>query len=262
MKATGEHYKPDGMTREVKPPVDVVYPLGRGSQHNDLELRYSLRSLEYYVHNIRKIFIVGDIPKWIDKEKIVHIPAKDQYGKRALNVYAKIFYACEHPDITDDFLLMNDDFFFIRVRDASKFPFYYRGNLKDFLSSPGTSGYRLMLANTYKVLKEKGFGTRHFGVHVPMLINKLAFTYLLGDFDFDKGKGYSFRCLYGNLRMLEATYITDPKLYNPCRDAEEVAKKVSYREVFSISDASLNPAMQKYLEEKFPEVSPFEKDKR
>ena len=262
----GEKFNPAGL-REVSNPVDIVYPLGTGSLFNNLELRYSLRSLEKYVHNYQTVYIVGEKPGWINWEKeadesagkIIHIPYKEFTGSdRAHNVVCKLFTACEMPELTEDFLLMNDDFFFVCTRDAVTYPNYYKGEIKDTITTHRNFHYKRRLQMTYDELKARGFGTRDFGIHLPVIINKTAFPYILGEFEFSAEKTYSFRCLYGNLRILEATYLTDVKIYTALKTPEQIESKASYRDCISINDASLNDAMKIFLQNKFPEPSPYE----
>ncbi|KAH0793126.1 Stealth protein CR4, conserved region 4 [Histomonas meleagridis] len=92
------------------------------------EIRYSLRSAELYVPWVRKIFIITDeqtIP-YIksDHPKIVYIDHKQILPKYALPNYNS--FAIEEgivniPGLSNNFLYLNDDFFFSRPANKSDF---------------------------------------------------------------------------------------------------------------------------------------------
>ena len=86
---------------------------------NNDELKYSLRSVEKYAPWIRKIFIITDNqkPKWlnISNPKIQVIDHKDILPNKSLPCYNS--HVIEHfiskiPDLSEYFLLSNDDTFF------------------------------------------------------------------------------------------------------------------------------------------------------
>ena len=56
-------------------PMDAVY-IFRHSDDDDLELRYSLRSVAQHAPWLRKIWIYGDRPNWLadDRALIEHVP--------------------------------------------------------------------------------------------------------------------------------------------------------------------------------------------
>lgn len=88
---------------------DLVYVIGNGSQVNDLELRFSLRSAEKFCPWVRNVFIVGKKPKWLSSEAI-HIPETDPYNHfKDANIIHKILRACNDPRVSEDFMFCSDD---------------------------------------------------------------------------------------------------------------------------------------------------------
>ena len=87
--------------------MDFVY-IVKKDEHND-DLRYSLRSIaKFYPKN--RVWIVGYKPSWI--QNVNYIPVKqtqDKWKNSILNIQT----ACECENISEDFILMNDDFFCI-----------------------------------------------------------------------------------------------------------------------------------------------------
>src|SRR5436190_6206687 len=76
--------------------IDVLIPLGKGSRHDNLELKYCLRSIEKHLTGIKNVWIVGQKPGWIDYNLVVHVPYQDNPNNwmRANNIYNKILNGC------------------------------------------------------------------------------------------------------------------------------------------------------------------------
>ena len=91
------------------------------------ELKYSLRSIEKYAPWVRKIFIVTDnqTPSWLDTDnnKIEIVDHKDIFDKQYLPSYnSNAIESCIHkvPDLSNNFLSMNDDLFIGRPSKISE----------------------------------------------------------------------------------------------------------------------------------------------
>lgn len=92
------------------------------------ELRFSLRSVEKYIPWINNIFIItdGQIPEWLDlnnpKIKIVNhsdiIPSK---YLPLFNSSAIEYYLDKIPDLSENFIYMNDDIFFNKPMSVENF---------------------------------------------------------------------------------------------------------------------------------------------
>ena len=108
--------------------LDLVYILGRGSNWQNNELRYSLRSVEKFVTGIRNVFIIGEKPSFIN-DQVIHIPYKDVYTNKARNIMAKILRACNDSRMTKNFMLWNDDYFAIQPFSAIDYPYYFKCDL-------------------------------------------------------------------------------------------------------------------------------------
>jgi hypothetical protein len=246
--------------------VDIVYPLGSGSKHDNLELRFSLRSIERYLHDYRNIYIIGVKPKWLltgeflsddGTHKVIHIPFTD-YKQRSENVFNKLMHISNMPDVTDDFLLMNDDFFFIHARSAADYKFYYRGEIADWLKTAQHSAYKQTIENTYRALIKRGVTTYNYAVHKPLLIYRQAFTVLMDDFDFRINGGYSVRSLYCNLRVVGGELIDDPKINRPRTEKHLGTIPYKYGDSFSVNDRALNKEMIAWMQGYYPWAAPYE----
>ena len=105
-------------------PYDAVYPLGSGSKWNNNELRYSLRSLEKNLVDLRNVYIVGYRPEWLTGA--IHIPCDDPLPhNKDGNIIRKILRACQTPGLSEDFLQVSDDQILLRpLSFAELYPYY------------------------------------------------------------------------------------------------------------------------------------------
>ena len=87
--------------------LDFVYIIKPGE--SGIELRYSLRSIAKHFPN-NKVWIVGYKPYYV--ENVNYLPV-EQTGSKWSNSTNNVIQACKCEDISDDFILMNDDFYCI-----------------------------------------------------------------------------------------------------------------------------------------------------
>lgn len=180
--------------------MDALYYIGGGSMRHNIELRLSLRALEANGKNIDRVFVVGNKPEFLNNNvNYIWVDDKYQWWRNAFEKTK----AAINGGISEDFLLLNDDFFMLEEFDAEKYPYYYRDNLPEVGDRP----YTKVLANTRKILEREGKGIKHFGVHCPMRIN--AKQYL--ELEKYKNEPFSARCLYGNLFVKGARKVNDCK---------------------------------------------------
>jgi hypothetical protein len=180
--------------------MDVLYYIGGGSNRNNMELRYSLRALETNGKNIDRVFVVGNKPEFLgNKAEYIWVEDKYEWWR---NAFEKTKAAIK-AGISDEFLLMNDDFFMMQEFDAEKYPYFYQGDLPQI----GGRKYTDVLVNTRKVLEAEGKPYKHFGVHCPMRIIGKQYLELEKYFK----QPVSARCLYGNLFVKGARKVEDCK---------------------------------------------------
>lgn len=180
--------------------MDVLYPLkDKKSVWGDLELHYSIQSLRKFT-NADNIYIIGKKREikhpiegtWIDFPD--QYDTSKEYQHRHENVRQKILRACD-SDISDPFLLMNDDFFILRPLELDM-PLYYNGTCKEFAKGKG---------GEYKKQLEKIEG-KWFELHVPMVIDKDVFREATKPF-------MLYRSLYGNASDRPKQQMRDVKWY-------------------------------------------------
>lgn len=211
--------------------MDVVYILGSGSLCNNEEIRYSIRALETNMLDLRNIYIIGEDPKFL--QKIKHIPAHDSSNYKHINAYHKIILACKIEELSDEFLLMNDDFFMTKEFLGSDFPFYALEN-----SNGGSCG------------------PNSFHIHCPVRIKKDWYLQMPIDTSFKSCK--SPRTFYANFFKAPPKFCNDFILRAGvgCLDFNIQIKN---KPCFSISDsAMLYEPFKNWLHSLYPIPSRFE----
>jgi hypothetical protein len=240
--------------------MDLVYVLGTGSKWQNNEIRYSLRSVQKYFNDFDKVVIVGHKPSFITK--VHHIPCTDSHqGSQAFkerNIMHKILKACSDERVSDRFLFMNDDYFFLRELSARRFPNYHKGDLSASLKTEiPQNGYRHSLYNTFNILKALGCPTLHYDLHVPIIYHKKKFIWAMGNVDWDVDYGYTIKSLYANQHRLEGPMMGDCKLSQP-RKVQDILKKIEDRFMFSIGDRAINDDLKLLMQSLYPNPSVYE----
>lgn len=211
--------------------MDVVYILGTGSKFKNLEILYSVRSLSKYMIDLDRIFIVGEDPGFLPWAN--HIPASDLTDSKWKNAYFKIKQACGLKDLSDTFLLMNDDFFILEPFSGAEFPYYAVKN-----GNGGPSG------------------PVDFSIHCPIVIKK---DWYLSMPDFaDMPRQFSPRSFYANFYRCPPTYTLD-FILRAGEGCTPFDVQIKNKPCFSIGD----PAMyyddfRLWLDSLFPQKSIFE----
>lgn len=211
--------------------MDVLYILGKGSLAENEEIRYSVRSLEQHMLDLGNVFIVGENPGILPNA--IQIECEDPHTKAWRNMLLKLRTACAIEGLSEEFILMNDDFFLLAPVSGEEFPFYAVEN-----GNGGSSG------------------ALDFGVHAPIKIKKewLLNMPLLPD----ASGSFSVRSFYGNFYKAPPTYTKDHimRAGEGLPSFDEQSEKWDW---FSIDDAMmLNPEFISWLQSKFPEPSSFE----
>lgn len=195
---------------------DVVIPYRKA--HPDTELIYSLKSLQNLPH--RHIYVVGDKPLWY---KGNHIPIKERKWLKHHPIHnqeIKIRTACELAELSDEFILSNDDFF---VMKPVKLKHYHRGLLLDQIQARKRKDqYTNSLIDAYDILRHMGIANPlSYELHVPMLLNRQKRLQLSYDMEkyFLKRKSPVMRSVYGNLYVRNSEYMDDVKNIDGYKDS-------------------------------------------
>ena len=231
--------------------LDLVYFVKEGRENE--ELKYSLRSVcENLPH--RKVWFVGGCPDGLEPDGVIKTVQHEATKWKNTNLAMKA--ACSDERITDNFVLMNDDFFVMSF--IKTLPRYYDGSLTTRINQLITaygdrSDYRRNLVDCRNQLKRYKLGINNYAVHVPMIVNKDGMIKTMALFD----DGLMWRSLYGNyIEGGVERQIKDGKV-----KLTLLSDEPSGNEVFlSTNDRSFQyGAVGKYIRERFNYPCKYEK---
>ena len=180
--------------------VDVLY-IYKYTGRGDEELKYSLRSLDKYVAGFDRVFITGDCPDFIDKDKVIYTPAQD-IGYPMANHWWKVRETITKTDISDNFVLMYDDIFFVKPTSLEGYPNYSKGALND--ACLGGWHYKIWMRNTLEWLAVRGHTVFDYELHIPFTYNRGKFLEMdcifkpMSEVNMSIGQ-LAVRSVYGNL---------------------------------------------------------------
>jgi hypothetical protein len=190
--------------------MDIVYLVKNNEENDSRDLRYSLRSLQNLPE--ASVFLVGEKPAWA--QNVTHIPV-DQTKTKNENVAMNRTAAIRSEDISEDFVLMNDDFFI--MKPITEIPRLNFGLMKDVLCSyriryPEGSDYIQRMGDLYELLKSQGFEEPlSYELHVPMQVKKSVIIRLQHE---RAGKPmHQFRTYYGNHTHMGGESVEDVKIF-------------------------------------------------
>lgn len=225
--------------------IDVVYVLGKGSQWGDNEIRYSLRSLCKHTKH-RNVYVVGEKPSFLTN--IIHIPISDT-NRKELSIMRKILAVCEEEDLSQEFLFMNDDHFFVKDVDIEKYPFYHQDDLNVEIQKRLRSPYRTEIEMTYAFLK-KG---KYYDIHTPIRYDKTKFPEIMTQCPWDRHE-MVIKSLYANMAGVQGTYRRDIKMLTP--DFRQIKTDT---DVYSVSPRCNFRLLKRRWEQDYPEKCRYEK---
>lgn len=227
--------------------MDYVYICRNGQNE---ELRYSIRSLEMNMPTGR-VWIFGYRPEWY----IGDFVKVEDIGKKFDNIKNCISTISKNSEVSDDFILMNDDFF--ALKKINKIEDYNGGLLEDkilrYKESRMSPKYIKLLELTLKQLQKNGIDTPlDYDIHVPITMNKNIL---------EKALNFAFfpRSAYGNLIKLKSTNISDVKIYG--RDKKFDWEQILNNNFVSTEDNSFLTLKTNILEKMFVMPSSLENPK-
>ena len=224
--------------------LDVVYFIKDGVRNE--EFRYSLRSI---CDNMpfNRVWVFGGCPTNIIPDVRIRV---DQEGKTKWDkVHAMFKLACENKELSDNFILFNDDFFI--MKPIEKIEPYHRGLLEDHVKVLGKGPYATMLAGIDKELKSRKLGTYSYELHIPFIFNKKKLLKLLND----NPDLRSTRTMYGNTYKIGGERKSDVKIFSatPTFDFKN-------SDMLSTDDPviNVNNDAWRWLKKQFPKKSKYE----
>lgn len=179
--------------------MDAVYLVGPQRFAGEM-LRHSLRSL-VNLPQVTRVVIAGYRHRWLGD--VLHIPVEQQRTKHE-STDANLRAALRDDRVSDQFLLMNDDFFV--MEPVAEVPVVHRGPLVDQIANHERTNNKTMLSRRrqhLEMLAELGVDDPLcYELHVPMPVDRTAMAEALERADKvrpPKMAPTGKRTLYGNL---------------------------------------------------------------
>lgn len=246
----------------------LVYILKQSDVNPDL--RYSLRSVEKFC-NYKDIWVVGYKPRWI--KNVNYLPTV-QNGNKWVNSMTNIIAACNCPEISDNFVLMNDDFFILQhIRDwKTSFNICLRNSVSQeaakYEKSQKASKWQSGFIDAKKILRKLRCSRDfNYEYHGPIILNKQKFLEMLSIPEISENmredqcfhKRSIYKNLYPDLDLPDPRHFTDTKLATGC-DLANVFLHQSFLSVFDgvVDDDVKYPRINAFLYKMFPEKSKYE----
>lgn len=217
---------------------DLVYIVKEDENNEDL--RYSLRSVDKFVpHN--KVWIIGYKPSWIYNVNYLPVAQKDTKWKNSVN---NILTACKCDDISDNFILMNDDFFAIKpIKNIFESINVSLGLLENMIEKQKAKKFATNWGKAFiyigDLLREIGLDGPYYNYesHTPFLINKEKYLEVMNLPSVQKfmqtSKVLHKRTLYGNYVKMQTKILPkDVKILQKQDDTESRAQFCDWISVY------------------------------
>ena len=235
--------------------MDIVYLVKECRQNN--ELTYSLRSLANLPHN--KVFVVGGCPDNLDKTKVVYKAILQRKPTKYANTTNSLKTVCLEKELSDDFILMNDDFYILKkINDPATELNLCRGTISSVLEDyikryhNAQNSYIIGMQQTKTFLEDIGYNDPlSYELHIPMVINKQKFLDMFNLPHIDSIRVLHKRSLYGNLYLKNSSQINDVKVLT------DYFYPLGSDKFLSTEDDSFQRC-RIYLDILFPNKSPYE----
>lgn len=241
--------------------MDIIIPYKGNIKTKDTELIYAIRGFEKHLKGIGDIYIIGN--RLSSLQGLKYIQCRDDQGSKwkERNIYRKILAACKDERVSEEFCFCNDDQMILKDFDLNNLPFYHKNNLEGTMEN-NKGDYRKSLNHTRKYLLSKGKETWDYDTHFPIVYNKQKFidTFAMEGINWDQPFGYTIKSIYCNINSVEGEFGGDCKIHSKM-NYEEIEKKVGNKSFFSTSDGSINEDMIRFLNDKFPTPSQYERRK-
>lgn len=257
--------------------MDVVY-LFRHSVHNDLEIRYSLRSIEKHFSNVGKVWIFGDRPTFLsdDTSVVEHVSQSvvariGDFPTPVTNFFQMMFLASLIPELDAEYLLFCDDYVLLddlTVELARKSR--YLGDMRK-AKGRGRGAWKDSLWRTYDLLARLGYPGYNFETHTPTYLRRKWVMEAYCDFkDYvTDDRWYGMLGITAVLnhvvkhRAIELTRLgaegTRAGFWRDEPPYDSVVEACEGKLFFNFDDRAFGEGIRQFLSERFPSQSVYEK---
>ena len=247
--------------------MDILYILGNGSKHNNLELRMSLRSIAKYGSNIGKVIVAGHPASWLS-DAVIKVDVEDKYSYKHSNILACIEKVIDMGLVHGDFLYSSDDHFYVKPVDFNKYPVYYKCELRATCNRTDPYyQYHKSLYDTRMLLKKYGLPFINYSQHC----NTHMHTEVFKDIRHIIHESYNFPFGVEPTSIIMNAWQSYPNPPKAIRrkdikiltggNIDFIYTQINDRDCFSIGDSAfIGGAMTEFFEREYSIKSIFEKD--
>ncbi len=259
--------------------MDTIYVFRHSTQH-DLEIRYSLRSVARYAPWVGKVWVFGDRPAFLsdDTSVIQHVP--HEYTARVggfrtpvTNGFLLLFLASLIPELSFEFVWFCDDYILL---DEVPEPLIRRDRYLEDLNQVKQRGqgvWKGMLWQTYDTLRRLGYPGLNFESHTPCYLTKKrvfdAYCDLKDFVSQDRWFGMlgataiMNHALKAEREKMQLTLVRQENLvagfYDKPASYQQIVAGCTGKKFLNFDDVAFSTDMQRFLAEKFPSPSNYEK---
>ena len=228
--------------------MDFVYICKPGDNE---ELRYSIRSVLYSFPDA-KIWVVGGKPSWYSGNYVYVDQNHHKYANAINNLHA----ICDSNEISEEFVLMNDDFFIIKK--IYRIDQFYNGLLSTkidkYTKITGSSMYIKKLMLTRTRLIDYGISNPlDYELHVPMVMEKEKLKRIIL-----KYPSCLWRSMYGNIYSVGGSQMDDVKIYTNKKHSARSNEITEHSTFLSTEDQAFGLAFDKVLSKMFINPTVYE----
>jgi len=247
--------------------IDIILPHVEKLAQWD-ELKFALRSIHKNYKGSFRIWIVGDKPKWLSKNaNFIKMPCTGQSPR--IDVMHKIMAVIENEQVNEEFFWSNDDIYFInKVTYADLCIPKVFGDLKTkVLRITEKTVYTDDIKATFAALQANNMPHYNYSTHLPYRFEKAKMKALVDEFDLMHKRLLPENIYYNRYHADELPYHlsleeTNNIMFSINRQHPNwnaVILHSGTKKWMNNSEAGMSPRLQQYLQNMFPEPSPFEK---
>lgn len=246
--------------------MDIVYVIGTGSKNDNLELRMSLRSITKYGHNINRVIVVGDPPKWLSDD-VIKVQVPDKYVYKHSNILMCIEKVVDLGLVEGDFLYSSDDHFYCRDVDFENYPYYLKGILRKTVNNLDPFyNYHKSLCDTRMLCQKHGLPVRnysqHCNTHMHSEVIKRIKPILRESYGFPFGVEPTSIVMNAWMTFPNAPSVVkrdDVKILQ-AKSIADIWEQIGDRDCFSIGDSAFSgKAMMSFFKEEYESRSLYER---
>lgn len=249
--------------------MDILYIVGTGSKHDNIELRMSLRSICKYGKNVGRVIVAGYPPDFLSDE-VVKVPVANKYHRKHHNLVYCIQQVVDSGYLRGDFLYSSDDHFYVKTVDFDNYPIFFKRTELRNHATPGERhyGYHLSLKETRETLEKFHMPIVNFEQHCNTHMNAevIRDSHEIIEASYKTERGCAPTTLFMNAWMSRAD---GPRTFSKRSDIKmraassvrEIRERIGDAECFSIGDAAFSTnALMDFFKEEFPSPCKYEKE--